>query len=293
MRGAPRVELSASMRKIGSRNSLLRYFLLVRIRRRESHSVEEGTPQGGLLSPLLSNLAFDELDRELERRGHRFCRHGDDCNIYVRSQRAGECVKRSLTSSWSKRLKLRVNEEKSALARLSERKFLRFSMASGGEIKRSITPKAPARFKQKVQILTGRTRGISIEQMAKELFSHLRGGKGYFGFYRTPSVLEELDQGIRLRLRSVIWRRWNRGSQGYRLLRQRGVSLAPTAMSAGSPHGPWGMSKSPAIHIAFPVSTYSAYQGCLFGSSSIHRTGVCGPACTVVWEGSRGDFHKR
>src|ERR1035441_4706769 len=125
-----------------------------------------------------------------------------------------------------RRLKLKVNEEKSAVARPAERKFLGFSMTSGAEIKRSIAPKALARFKQKVRELTGRTRGISIEQMSKELSSYLRGWKGYFGFCQTPSVLEELDQGIRRRLRSVIWKQWKRGTQRYRLLRQRGVSHA-------------------------------------------------------------------
>ncbi len=132
-------------------------------------SVEEGTPQGGPLSPLLSNLVLDELDQELERRGHRFCRYADDCNIYVRSQRAGERVKRSITCFIERRLKLKINEAKSAMARPAERKFLGFSMTSGREIKRSIAPKSLVRFKQKVRELTGRTRGISIEQMTKEL----------------------------------------------------------------------------------------------------------------------------
>jgi len=221
-------------------------------------SVEEGTPQGGPLSPLLSNLVLDELDRELERRGHRFCRYADDCNIYVRSQRAGERVKRSITLFIERRLKLKVNEEKSAVARPAERKFLGFSMTSGAEIKRSIAPKALTRFKQKVRTLTGRTRGISIEQMAKELSSYLRGWKSYFGFCQTPSVLEELDQGIRRRLRSVIWKQWKRGTNRYKLLRQRGVSHALAAMAAGSSHGPWRIAKSPAMHIAFPVSYFDS-----------------------------------
>jgi RNA-directed DNA polymerase len=221
-------------------------------------SVEEGTPQGGPLSPLLSNLVLDELDRELERRGHRFCRYADDCNIYVRSQRAGERVKRSITLFIERRLKLKVNEEKSAVARPAERKFLGFSMTSGPEIKRSIAPKALTRFKQKVRTLTGRTRGISIEQMSKELSSYLRGWKGYFGFCQTPSVLEELDQGIRRRLRSVIWKQWKRGTNRYKLLRQRGVSHALAATAAGSSHGPWRIAKSPAMHIAFPVSYFDS-----------------------------------
>jgi len=220
--------------------------------------VEEGTPQGGPLSPLLSNLVLDELDRELDRRNHCFVRYADDCNIYVRSRRAGERVKRNITVFIERRLKLKVNEAKSAVARPAERTFLGFSMTSGGEIKRSIAPKALTRFKQKVRALTGRTRGIRIGQMTKELSSYLRGWKGYFGYCETPSVLEELDQGIRRRLRSVIWKQWKRGTQRYRLLRQRGVNHALAATTAGSPHGPWRIAKSPAMHVAFPVSYFDS-----------------------------------
>jgi len=223
-------------------------------------SVEEGTPQGGPLSPLLSNLVLDELDQELERRGHRFCRYADDCNIYVRSQRAGERVKRSITSFIERRLKLRVNEAKSAVARSAERKFLGFSMTRGREIKRSIAPKSLARFKQKVRELTGRTRGISLEQMTKELSTYLRGWKGYFGFCQTPSVLEGLDQWIRRRLRSLIWKHGTRGRQRYRLLLQRGVRPELAAKAAGSPHGPWRMAKSQALHIAYPVSYFDTLK---------------------------------
>jgi hypothetical protein len=147
------------------------------------------------LSPLLSNLVLDELDRELKRRNHCFVRYADDCNIYVRSQRAGERVKRRITGFIGRRLKLKVNEAKSAVARPAERKFLGFSMTSGREIKRSIAPKSLARFKQKVRELTVRTRGISIEQMTKELSIYLRGWKGYFGFCQTSSVLKAACEG--------------------------------------------------------------------------------------------------
>jgi hypothetical protein len=153
--------------------------------------VDEGTPQGGPLSPLLSNLVLDELDRELERRKHCFVRYADDCNIYVGSRRAGERVKQSITGFITRRLKLKVNEQKSAVARPAERKFLGFSFTGAREPKRRIAAKALVRFKQKVRELTGRTRGISIERMTKELASYLRGWKGYFGFCETPSVLEE------------------------------------------------------------------------------------------------------
>jgi RNA-directed DNA polymerase len=174
--------------------------------------VEEGTPQGGPLSPLLSNLVLDELDRELERRQHRFVRYADDCNIYVASERAGKRVMQSMTSFIRRRLKLKVNEAKSAVARPQERKFLGFSFTGGKEPKRRIAPKALLRCKQRVRELTRRTRGISLEQMTKELSAYLRGWKGYFGYCQTPSVLHGLDQWIRRRLRSVIWKQQKRRS---------------------------------------------------------------------------------
>jgi RNA-directed DNA polymerase len=214
--------------------------------------VEEGTPQGGPLSPLLSNLVLDELDRELERRKHCFVRYADDCNIYVRSRRAGERVKRSITGFITRRLKLKVNEQKSAVARPADRKFLGFSLTRAHEPKRRIAVKALERFKGKVRELTGRTRGISIEQMTKELSSYLRGWKGYFGFCETPSVLERLDQWIRQRLRSVIWKQWKRGRVRFAKLHQRGVSRDLAAQTAGSSHGPWRIANSPAMKYAFP-----------------------------------------
>src|SRR5215467_2160680 len=172
----------------------------------------EGTPQGGPLSPLLSNLVLDELDRELERRGHRFARYADDCNIYVGSERAGQRVMESVKNFITRRLKLKVNEKKSAVARPQERKFLGFSFTDGAEPKRRIAPKALLRCKQRVRELTRRTRGISLEQMTKELALYLRGWKGYFGYCQTPSVLHALDQWIRRRLRSVIWKQRKRRS---------------------------------------------------------------------------------
>jgi len=200
--------------------------------------VDEGTPQGGPLSPLLSNLVLDELDRELERRKHCFVRYADDCNIYVRSRAAGERVKRSITGFITRRLKLKVNEQKSAVARPAERKFLG--------------------FKQRVRELTGRTRGISIEQMTRELSSYLRGWKSYFGFCETPSVLKALDKWIRHRLRSVIWRQWKRGRLRFGKLRQMGVSRELAAQTAGSAHGPWRLANSPAMNHAFPLTYFDS-----------------------------------
>ncbi len=214
--------------------------------------VDEGTPQGGPLSPLLSNLVLDELDRELERRKHCFVRYADDCNIYVRSRRAGERVKRSITCFIVRRLKLRVNEQKSAVARPVERKFLGFSFTGANEPKRRIAAKALARFKRKVREHTGRTRGISIERMTKELASYLRGWKSYFGFSQTPSVLERLDQWIRRRLRSVIWKQWKRGKVRFKELCKHGVGRDLAAQTAGSPLGPWHIANSPALSYALP-----------------------------------------
>ena len=193
--------------------------------------VEEGTPQGGPLSPLLSNLVLDELDRELERRQHRFVRYADDCNIYVASERAGKRVMRNVTGFIRRRLKLKVNEVKSAVARPQERKFLGFSFT--GRAKRRIAPKALLRCKRRVRELTRRTRGVSLKQMTTELAEYLRGWKGYFGFCETPSVLRALDQWIRRRLRSVIWKQRKRRSS-------------------------WHLANSPVLSAAFPVAYFDS-----------------------------------
>jgi RNA-directed DNA polymerase len=155
---------------------------------------EEGTPQGGPLSPVLSNIVLHELDQELARRGHRFTRYADDCNIYVRSRRAGERVMSSVTRLLTTKLKLRVNSAKSAVARPWERKFLGFSFTNHKQPKRRLAPKAVARFKERVRELSRRTRGISLAQMVHELTEYLRGWMGYFGRCETPSVLAELAQ---------------------------------------------------------------------------------------------------
>jgi len=219
---------------------------------------EEGTPQGGPLSPLLSNIVLDELDRELERRKHRFVRYADDCNIYVRSERAGRRVMNNVTRFLAHRLKLKVNESKSAVARPTERKFLGFSFSNNKEPKRRIAPKALLRCKQKIRVLTRRTRGISLEQMTKELAAYLRGWKSYFGFCQTPSLLQALDEWIRRRLRSMIWKQWKHGKQRYAKLRQLGVGKDLAAQTAGSPCGPWHLAKSPALNYALPIAYFDS-----------------------------------
>lgn len=213
-------------------------------------AVDEGTPQGGPLSPLLSNLVLDELDRELERRGHRFARYADDCNIYVGSERAGQRVMKGVTAFIARTLKLKVNNAKSAVASPRDRKFLGFSFTNGQEPKRRIAPKAILRFKGRVRELTGRTRGVSLQKMMEELTAYLRGWLGYFGFCQTPSVLKDLEQWLRRRLRSVVWKQWKRGKKRFAELRKRGVNKELAAQTAGSSHGPWRLAASPALHLA-------------------------------------------
>jgi len=220
--------------------------------------VDEGTPQGGPLSPLLSNIVLDELDRELEQRGLRFARYADDSNIYVRSQRAGERVMKNITRYITVKLKLKVNQNKSAVAQPWERKFLGFSFTTGREPKRRIAPKAIGRFKERVRRMTRRTRGVSIERMAEELARYLRGWLGYFGKCQTPSVLQSLEEWTRHRLRSAIWKQWKRGSVRFAELRKRGVGKELAAKTAGSPHGPWRLANSPALSFALPNAYFES-----------------------------------
>jgi RNA-directed DNA polymerase len=220
--------------------------------------VDEGTPQGGPLSPLLSNLVLDELDRELERRGHRFVRYADDCNIYVRSARAGQRVMESLTRFITERLKLKVNQAKSAVARPQRRKFLGFSFTWDREPKRRIAPKALARFKQRVRELTGRTRGISLEARVAALRTYLRGWRSYFGFCQTPWVLVPLDKWIRHRLRSVMWKQWKTFGRRVKELQKRGVDRDWARRIASSGLGPWRLGHEPSICQALPNAFFDA-----------------------------------
>jgi RNA-directed DNA polymerase len=220
--------------------------------------VDEGTPQGGPLSPLLSNLVLDELDRELERRGHHFVRYADDCNIYVGSERAGQRVMESITRFITHRLKLKVNQAKSAVARPGQRKFLGFSFTSERKPRRRIAPKAIVRFKERIREQTYRTRGISLTQMVKEIVTYLRGWLGYFGDCQTPSMLQSLESWLRRRLRSVVWKLWKRGRKRFRELRKRGVGTDLAAQTAGSPHGPWRIANSPALSIALSNAYFAA-----------------------------------
>jgi len=238
------------------------------------HETTEGTPQGGPLSPLLANLLLDCMDRELERRGHRFVRYADDCNIYVRSKRAGDRVMRSVGEFLSRRLKLKVNEAKSAVARPWQRKFLGFSF-SRFDLRRRISREAMTRLKERVRAITQRTRGRSIKDIASELGQYLRGWKAYYGFAEVLSPLKELDSWIRRRLRCYLWKQW--GRRGYRELVKRGVSRDLAWNTAKSAHGPWRLSRSPGLAFALTASYFSGLgvpRLYIKGSSQPNRRGT-------------------
>ena len=209
----------------------------------------EGTPQGGPLSPLLSNLVLDELDRELERRGHRFVRYADDSNIYVRSKRAGQRVMESVTRFITEKLKLKVNEAKSAVARPQERKFLGFSFTTGPEVKRTIAPKALERFKRRIREITRRAKSVSIETSIEELALYLRGWRSYFGFCETPDVLVYLTRWVRLRLRAALWRQWKTPRRRRAALLELGVRPRLASNTAGSGRGPWYLARAKALSV--------------------------------------------
>src|SRR4051794_29358943 len=251
--------------------------------------VEEGTPQGGPLSPLLSNLVLDDLDKELTRRGHRFCRYADDCNIYVRSRRAGERVMASLSRFLTKKLRLKVNEAKSAVARPEERKFLGFSISNDGS-ERRIASKALDKFKVQIRDRTRRTRGISLTRLVEDLTPYLLGWRGYFGFCQTPRVLTNLEAWIRRRLRSYLWRQWQNGPNRFKELRRRGVPKFHAAVAAGSRPGSGAcqdIRRSNRL-CATRISTASVFpDSMLLLKLNPIEPPWYGPVCPVVWEGRR------
>jgi len=217
------------------------------------HETAEGTPQGGPLSPLLANLLLDELDHELDRRGHRWVRYADDCNVYVRSRRAAERVKAGITRFIERRLKLSVNEAKSAVGRPWYRSFLGFEFSGRGN--RRVSAKALKALKQRVRAITGRTRGLSIAQVVGQLRQYLLGWQGYYGITQVRSVFKELDSWVKRRLRCYLWKQWGRA--GYRELRKRGVSRDLAWNTCKSAHGPWRLSRSPALAFALPAKYFA------------------------------------
>jgi RNA-directed DNA polymerase len=199
----------------------------------------EGTPQGDPLSPLLSNLVLDEVDRELERRGHR----------YVRSERAGQRVMESITRFITQKLKLKVNETKSAVAQPQERKFLGFSFTAGPEVKRVIAPKALDRFKRRVREITRRAKGVSMETTIEELAPYMRGWRSYFAFCETPQVLLYLTRWVRLRLRAALWRQWKTPRRRRAALLKLGVLPRLASNTAGSGRDPWPLARTKALSV--------------------------------------------
>ena len=216
----------------------------------------EGTPQGGPLSPLLANVLLDEVDKELEKRGHAFARYADDCNVYVQSRRAGERVMQALRRLYA-RLRLRINEAKSAVARPWDRKLLGYSfwVAKGREIKRRVASQALAAMKERVRDITRRSGGRSIESVSTELRGNLGGWREYFRLADTPGVLRELDEWIRHRMRAIQLKQWKRGPTIYRELRARGLPENAAGKVAGNARR-WWRNSSMAINIALPTSVY-------------------------------------
>jgi RNA-directed DNA polymerase len=218
----------------------------------------EGTPQGGPLSPLLANVLLDEVDKELERRGHRFVRYADDCNVYVRSKRAGERVMEGLVGLYAK-LRLQVNSDKSAVARVWDRQFLGFSfwVAPGRVVRRRVAPKALTAVKTRLREITSRSGGRSVAQVVAELRRYLVGWLGYFRLADTPRVFVALEQWLHRRLRAIHLKHWKRGSTVYRELRRRGVSHLVAAMAARFRGNWWRVAAHPALHLALPASHFS------------------------------------
>ncbi|HEX7707793.1 MAG TPA: group II intron reverse transcriptase/maturase [Thermoanaerobaculia bacterium] len=214
-------------------------------------STDEGTPQGGPLSPFLSNIVLDELDRELERRGHRFVRYADDCNIYVKTERAGRRVMDSISRFVTDKLKLKVNLQKSAVGRPEERKFLGFTFrTTKGKVERLISAQSMKRVRQKIRGYTSRTRGKSLSDVIAGLNSYLGGWAGYYRFTEVPAQLANLDRWTRRRLRAYLWKQWETSSRRFRELLRLGVHRRLAKAAAGSSKGCWAMSHVKALDVA-------------------------------------------
>ncbi len=214
----------------------------------------EGTPQGGPLSPLLSNILLDELDKELERRGHCFCRYADDSNIYVKSERSGQRVFESISAFLEKRLKLKVNRAKSAVDRPWKRTFLGYSMTSNREPKLKVAKESVQRFKSNLKQCFHRGRGRNLKRfIEKDLNPKLRGWFNYFALAEVKNVFEELDSWIRRHLRNILWRQWKRPRFRVKKLMNRGISLEKARRCAFNGRGPWFNSGASHMNLAYPI----------------------------------------
>jgi group II intron reverse transcriptase/maturase len=220
---------------------------------------EEGTPQGGPLSPLLANVLLDEVDKELEKRGHAFARYADDGNVYVKSERAAKDVMETLRRLYAK-LKLKVNESKSRVTRVWDSQFLGYSLwvAKGREVKHRVSAKALKAMKEKVRQITARNGGRSLPQVARELKEYLPGWKNYFQLAETPGVFSRLDEWVGHRLRAIRLKQWKRGKTIYRELVAAGVSSNAAASVAAVPRGWWRMSATSALNIALPNTYFTS-----------------------------------
>jgi len=248
---------------------------------------EEGTPQGGPLSPLLANIMLDDLDKELERRGHRFVRYADDVNIYVRSRRAGERVMDSVRAFVEGKLRLKVNERKSAVDRPWKRKLLGFSFFwRRGKVLIRVARESLERFRDKIRWLTKRTRPGKLPEVIRQINVYTRGWVGYFRLADTPSVFGELDGWLRRRLRQLVWKRWKRGRTRWQALVALGVPAGRAALGAVGT-SPWRMAATPVVNEALS-NAYLEKNGlegtvaCYHKLREPWRTAGCGPACPVV-----------
>ena len=220
----------------------------------------EGTPQGGPLSPLLSNILLDEWDKELERRGHKFCRYADDCNVYVRSRSTGEQVLKSLTIFLERRLRLKVNAEKSAVARPWARKFLGYSFTSQRESRLKVAPGSVQRLKEKLRGIFRRGRGRNLKRLIEEeLTPLLRGWMNYFQLAEVKGIFEELDGWIRRKLRNLIWRKWQRPFTRAKQLMKRWLAKGQALKSAMKGRGPWWNAGAAHMNAVFPKSYFGRY----------------------------------
>jgi RNA-directed DNA polymerase len=247
----------------------------------------EGTPQGSPLSPLLSNIVLDDLDKELQRRGHKFVRYADDCNIYVKSRRSGERVKESITQFLRRRLKLKVNESKSAVDRPWNRKFLGYSMTTEKKTRLKVAPQSVKRLKDKLRIIFRKGRGRNIVTVIKEVSVVLVGWQSYFKLAEVMNIFEELDQWIRRKLRCIKWRQWKRPYTRMKNLRKQGLEESRAWKSATNGRGSWWNAGASHMNEAFKKADFDK-----MGLASLldrfitirnqSRTAVYGTVCTVV-----------